>query len=234
MRFFATCAKGTEGALRRELAALRLRGVRGERGGVGFDGELEAGMRACLHSRVAMRVLLQLASFPANDATSLYDGARAVDWTEWLTARSTLAVEATVRDSGVTHSGFAAGGPSGRSSGIDLHPRRSPAGLEGALHGLHETLFDGAIACSPPIGDGHERIAEHLHDFEGALREQGGEGSLREPLSVRKAEQVIVRENAHGNPQGTPPTLKSPAKRRQSRRRIILLPVAFSEAGDHL
>lgn len=108
MRFFATCAKGTEGALRRELAALRLRGVRGERGGVAFEGELEAGMRACLHSRVAMRVLLQVASFPAADAAGLYDGARSVDWTEWLTARSTLAVEATVRDSGVTHSGFAA------------------------------------------------------------------------------------------------------------------------------
>jgi len=108
MHFFATCAKGTEGALRRELAALRLRGVRGERGGVAFEGELEAGMRACLHARVAMRVLLQLASFPAGDATSLYDGVRAQDWTDWLTARSTLAVEATVRDSALTHSGYAA------------------------------------------------------------------------------------------------------------------------------
>ncbi len=108
MRFFATCAKGTEGALRRELVALRLRGVRGERGGVSFEGELEAGMRACLYARVAMRVLLQLGHFPAPDAPALYDGVRAVDWTAWLTARTTLAVEATVRDSAITHSGFAA------------------------------------------------------------------------------------------------------------------------------
>jgi 23S rRNA G2445 N2-methylase RlmL len=108
MQFFATCAKGTEGALRRELAALRLKGVRGERGGVSFAGDLEAGMRACLHSRVAMRVLLQLSSFPAPDPAALYDGVRAVDWTDWLTARTTLAVEATVRDSAITHSGFAA------------------------------------------------------------------------------------------------------------------------------
>ena len=108
MRFFVTCSKGTEGALRRELAALRLRGVRGERGGVAFEGELEAGMRACLHSRVGMRVLLQLAHFPAADAAALYDGVRTVDWRTWLTARTTLAVEATVRDSGITHSGFAA------------------------------------------------------------------------------------------------------------------------------
>lgn len=108
MRFFATCAKGTEGALRKELAALRLKGVRGDRGGVGFDGPLEAGMRACLHSRTAMRVLLELARYPADGADALYDGARAVDWTPWLDVRTTLAVEATVSSSAITHSGYAA------------------------------------------------------------------------------------------------------------------------------
>src|SRR6266542_2501204 len=108
MKFFATCAKGTEGALRRELAALKLRHVRGDRGGVAFEGELEAGMRACLHGRVAIRVLLELASFPAGDADALYEGVRAVDWSPWLTARTTLAVEATVRDSALTHSMFVA------------------------------------------------------------------------------------------------------------------------------
>jgi len=108
-RFFATCARGTEGALRRELAALRLRQVRGERGGVSFEGELRAGMKACLHSRVAMRVLLELARFRAGDAASLYAGAGAVPWADWITPRTTIAVEATVRDApGLTHSGFAA------------------------------------------------------------------------------------------------------------------------------
>jgi putative N6-adenine-specific DNA methylase len=108
MRFFATCAKGTEGALRKELAALKLK-PRGERGGVSFEGELRHGMRACLHSRVAMRVLVELATFRAGDAASLYDGARAVAWADWLTVRTTLAVEATVRDApALSHSGFAA------------------------------------------------------------------------------------------------------------------------------
>ncbi len=55
-----------------------------------------------------MRVLVQLASFPAPDADALYGGARSVDWTEWLTARTTLAVDATVSSSGITHSQFAA------------------------------------------------------------------------------------------------------------------------------
>ena len=71
LRFFATCAKGTEGALRRELSALKLKAVRGDRGGVSFEGPLEAGMRACLHARTAMRVLLELSRFPAPTAEAL-------------------------------------------------------------------------------------------------------------------------------------------------------------------
>lgn len=108
VQFFATCAKGTEGALRRELAALRLPAVTGARGGVSFEGRLEHGMRACLHSRSAMRVLLQLGSFPAADAGALYQGVRSIEWTEWLTVRTTLAVEASVSSSAISHSQFAA------------------------------------------------------------------------------------------------------------------------------
>ncbi len=108
MHFFATCAKGTEGALRRELVALGLRHVRGDRGGVSFEGPLEAGMRACLHARTAMRILLELARFPAPTQEALYEGTRAIAWEEWLTARTTLAVEASVTSSVITHSGYAA------------------------------------------------------------------------------------------------------------------------------
>jgi 23S rRNA G2445 N2-methylase RlmL len=108
MRFFATCAKGTEGALRRELVALRLARVRGDRGGVAFEGPLEAGMRACLHARTAMRILLELSRFSAPSTEALYEGAREVEWEAWLTVRTTLAVEASVASSAITHSGYAA------------------------------------------------------------------------------------------------------------------------------
>jgi putative N6-adenine-specific DNA methylase len=109
MRFFATCAKGTEGALRRELGQLRLHAVKGDRGGVSFEGPLEAGMRACLHARTAMRILVELARFPAADGDALYEGARGIAWQDWLDVRTTLAVEATVSGSpGLTHSGYAA------------------------------------------------------------------------------------------------------------------------------
>jgi putative N6-adenine-specific DNA methylase len=108
MKFFATCAKGTEGALRRELVVLKARHVRGDRGGVSFDGELEAGMRACLHLRTAMRVLVELGRFEAPDEAALYEGTKAIPWEDWLTVRTTLAVEASVSSSAITHSGYAA------------------------------------------------------------------------------------------------------------------------------
>jgi len=107
-RLVATCARGTEGALRAELVSLGMRHVRGERGAVSFAGRLEDGLRACLWSRTAMRILLPLGRFPAADADALYQGTRSVDWTEWLTERTTLAVDATGSSGAITHSGFAA------------------------------------------------------------------------------------------------------------------------------
>jgi putative N6-adenine-specific DNA methylase len=108
LRFFATAAKGTEPALRDELRELRLRGVRADRGGVHFEGDLADAARACIGSRVAVRVLLEIGSFDGSSETALYEGTRAVDWTVWLSPQTTLAVRATCRSSRLTHSQFVA------------------------------------------------------------------------------------------------------------------------------
>jgi 23S rRNA G2445 N2-methylase RlmL len=108
-KFFVTCARGMEGALRRELADMRIAGAKGDRGGVWFEGPLEMGMRVCLHARVAVRVLVQLGTFEAADQQSLYAGARAIPWRDWLTATSSFAVDANIRDTpALTHSGYVA------------------------------------------------------------------------------------------------------------------------------
>jgi 23S rRNA G2445 N2-methylase RlmL len=108
VRFFATAAKGTEPALRDELRELRFGRVRADRGGVHFEGDLADAARACMWSRIGVRVLLEVASFDAADAAALYAGARAVDWSEWVTPRATLAVRANCRSSRLTHSQFVA------------------------------------------------------------------------------------------------------------------------------
>ena len=52
--FFASAAKGTEGALRDELRELRVPQVRADRGGVHFGGSFRDAMRVCFESRVAV------------------------------------------------------------------------------------------------------------------------------------------------------------------------------------
>jgi putative N6-adenine-specific DNA methylase len=108
MELFATAARGTEVALRDELRERRFRRVRADRGGVHFEGGLSDAMRACLHSRIAMRVLWELTSFTASDGDDLYAGVRTVPWHEHLDARHTLAVRATCAHSALTHSHFIA------------------------------------------------------------------------------------------------------------------------------
>lgn len=108
LRFFATAAKGTEPALRDELRSMRFWHVRADRGGVHFEGALGDGMRACLHSRIAMRVLLERGRFAAKGEQALYDGVRALGWDEHVTPRHSLAVAATCRSSQLTHSQFIA------------------------------------------------------------------------------------------------------------------------------
>jgi putative N6-adenine-specific DNA methylase len=106
MRLFATASKGTEPALRDELRELRFHHVRADRGGVHFEGDIFEGARACLWSRVAVRVLVELTAFDARSDSELYDGMRTIDWSEWLTPRTTLAVRASCRASRLVNSQY--------------------------------------------------------------------------------------------------------------------------------
>lgn len=106
--FFATAAKGTEGALRDELREHRFREVRADRGGVHFGGDLEEGMRACFQSRIAMRILWRRGSFDARDGEQLYEGVRAIDLSDVLEPSRSLSVSATVKHGALTHSAFVA------------------------------------------------------------------------------------------------------------------------------
>ncbi len=104
--FFVTAARGTEGALRDELREARFRAVRATRGGVGFSGELLDGVRACLETRVGVRVMLHLATVEARDDAALYAGVRELAWEDWMRLSDTLAVRATLSKSALTHAQF--------------------------------------------------------------------------------------------------------------------------------
>jgi 23S rRNA (guanine2445-N2)-methyltransferase / 23S rRNA (guanine2069-N7)-methyltransferase len=105
---YVTAPAGTADLAAEELAACGVTDVKVERGGVACAGTLEHAYRACLWSRVANRVLLRLAEFPAPTPDALYDGVGTVDWGEHLSVAGTLAVDCTSTRSAITHTQFAA------------------------------------------------------------------------------------------------------------------------------
>ena len=107
-RYFATTSKGLETVLSEEIRSLGGETIAVAPGGVSFSGDTELGYRANLWLRTAHRVLLFLSEFPASTPEELYLGVKEVPWPEIFSVRKTIAVDAAVRDSGITHSRFAA------------------------------------------------------------------------------------------------------------------------------
>ncbi len=106
-RFFATCAKGLEYLLVDELRALGGDEVHEALAGVHFEGSLDVAYRACLWSRLASRILMPLAEFDAPEDTALYHGVREIDWLQHITADGTLAVDANLFASQLSHERYA-------------------------------------------------------------------------------------------------------------------------------
>lgn len=108
LQLTATCSAGLE-----ELVAEEIRSFDGQEieiltGAVSFRGELATAYRACLWSRFASRIFLFVATFPAPDTDSLYEGVKAVAWKEHMDAENTLAVSCVLSQSTINHSHFAA------------------------------------------------------------------------------------------------------------------------------
>jgi 23S rRNA (guanine2445-N2)-methyltransferase / 23S rRNA (guanine2069-N7)-methyltransferase len=108
LRLFASAPRGIEPLLADELRALGAEDVKETRAGVTFSGDLTLAYRVCLWSRVANRVLLPLAQFPAATPEALYAGVRSIDWAEHLDQNGTLAVDFNAYRSAITHTHYGA------------------------------------------------------------------------------------------------------------------------------
>jgi putative N6-adenine-specific DNA methylase len=106
--YFAPCTLGLEEVLADEVRALGGADVEVRRGGVAFRGERRLGYAANLWLRSTVRVQEQVAEFEARGKEALHAACTEVEWERWLDVAGTLAVDASVRDSAITHSGFAA------------------------------------------------------------------------------------------------------------------------------
>ena len=90
--FFATCPKGLENLLFRELVDLNASSVKETVSGVSFSGNMELAMRVCLYSRFASRIIMNLNTFRCDDDTDLYLGAKGIGYERYFDSDKTIAV----------------------------------------------------------------------------------------------------------------------------------------------
>lgn len=90
---FAPCPIGLEQALAAELEALGFEAVRLGRSGCSFKADWIGVMKANLYSRLATRILVQVAYAKVSNEEEIYALARQVAWERWFGAEKTLRVD---------------------------------------------------------------------------------------------------------------------------------------------
>ncbi|MGA0950320.1 MAG: THUMP domain-containing class I SAM-dependent RNA methyltransferase [Burkholderiaceae bacterium] len=103
---FVTCPFGVEALLANELRPMSDQPVEEARGGVRWRGDWSVVAGANLYSRLAQRVLLQVAHAPYRSEQEIYDAAHAVPWEEWFAVGQTFRVDVTAHRSPVKSLNF--------------------------------------------------------------------------------------------------------------------------------
>ncbi len=98
--------KGLEEVLAQELIELGANDVQLERRAVSFRGDKALLYRANICLRTAIRILVPIASFKAKDTDALYDQVKALNWSQYMTADQTFAIDATVYSESFRNSRF--------------------------------------------------------------------------------------------------------------------------------
>jgi 23S rRNA (guanine2445-N2)-methyltransferase / 23S rRNA (guanine2069-N7)-methyltransferase len=106
--FLASSPRGLADLLARELVSFGAENVKERSVGVAFAGTLRPAYRACLESRVANRVFLELARFEVSDADGFYAAVRKIDWPAHFSSGATLACDFSGRHPLITHTHFGA------------------------------------------------------------------------------------------------------------------------------
>ncbi|CAA2101085.1 THUMP domain-containing class I SAM-dependent RNA methyltransferase [Variovorax paradoxus] len=110
LSFFLPCAAGVEEFLAQEVHALT--GRAGQdlltlRGGVRVRADWRDALKLNLHSRLAQRVLVELAHGPYRNENDLYAIASGVAWEIWFTPKQTFKIETTAQHSPLQSLNFA-------------------------------------------------------------------------------------------------------------------------------
>ncbi len=98
-KFFAPCPRGLSAPLAAELLAIGAQNIQADDAGVAFEGELVDAYRANLYSRIASRVLWQMAHFPYENEHQIYDAVLLLPWPQRFEVSRTIKVEMNAQKS---------------------------------------------------------------------------------------------------------------------------------------
>jgi putative N6-adenine-specific DNA methylase len=94
-RYFATCPRGLEQLLADELLQVGAKSIKPTDGGVSFDGDWAICYAANLHSRIATRILWQVARGKYMNEEDLFDAAYKINWPQWFDVKNDFMVKVT-------------------------------------------------------------------------------------------------------------------------------------------
>jgi len=178
LSLFLPCAAGVEDLLAAEARALTAAAVQPGRAGVHVQGSWAEVLRLNLHSRLAQRVLVQVAHRPYRSEEDVYQAAAAVPWEDWFTPRERFKVELTAQHSPLRSLNFAAlkvkDGVADRfraHGGVrpDVDTRQPHVRIHAHLTATHATLY--VDTSGEPL-------------FKRGWREDKGEAPLKETLAA--------------------------------------------------
>lgn len=98
--------KGLEGVLADELLRIGANDIQIQRRAVQFTGDKRLMYKANLWLRTASRVLKPIATFRAHDADEVYAGVKSINWEQYISCNSSIAIDSTVYSDVFRHSQY--------------------------------------------------------------------------------------------------------------------------------
>lgn len=98
--------KGLENVLANELLQIGANNIQVQRRAVQFSGDKRLMYKANLWLRTASRVLKPVAVFQAKDADEVYDNIKHIDWEQYISCDSSIAIDSTVYSDTFKHSRY--------------------------------------------------------------------------------------------------------------------------------
>ena len=180
--FFATCPRGLEQLLTEELQQLKAENIHAVGGGVEFRGDFPLCYRANLESRIASRILWQVATDRYRNEDDIYRTTYALQWNDWFEPELTIRVNVTATRCPLRSLGFVTlkikdavcdkfRQLSGRRPSVDT--RRPDVRIQGYLTDRGFTLY------LDTTGDPLFKRGKRISAGEAPLRENLAAGVLR-------------------------------------------------------